>query len=69
VLDLASGAWTLVPGGQLRGYEAMGWSPSGRWLYFTGREGRLNAWRVGSPEAVRLPIDTDGTVMSIATAG
>jgi hypothetical protein len=69
VLDLASGAWRLVPGGQLRGYEAMAWSPSGRWLYFTGRERGLNAWRVGSQEAVRLPIDSGGTVMSIATTG
>jgi hypothetical protein len=67
VLDLASGSWTMVPGGELRGYEAMAWSPSGRWLYFTSRH--LNAWRLGSPDAVRLPIDTDGTVMSIATAG
>jgi hypothetical protein len=67
VLDLASGSWTMVPGGELRGYEAMAWSPSGHWLYFTSR--RLNAWRLGSPDAVRLPIDTDGTVMSIAPAG
>jgi hypothetical protein len=67
VLDLASGSWTMVPGGELRGYEAMAWSPSGHWLYFTSRH--LNAWRLGSPDAVRLPIDTDGTVMSIAPAG
>jgi sugar lactone lactonase YvrE len=66
VVDLAAGSWTVVPGGELRGYEAIAWSPSGRWLYFTGR--RLLAWRLGSPRAVRLPVDPGGTVMSIATS-
>jgi WD40-like Beta Propeller Repeat len=65
VVDLASGRWTVVPGGALREYGAIAWSPSGRWLYFTGR--RLLGWRVGSPGAVRLPVDPGGTVMSIAT--
>jgi hypothetical protein len=67
VVDLASGGWTAVPGGRLRGYEAMAWSPSGRWIYFTGR--RLLAWRIGTSSAVRLPIDPAGRVLSIATSG
>jgi hypothetical protein len=70
VLDLASGSWTMVPGGALHQfYAAMAWSPSGEWLYFAGRERRLFAWQVGSNAARRLPADLDGTVMSIATAG
>jgi hypothetical protein len=66
VIDLARGQWGPVPGGELRGYAAMAWSPSGRWLYFTGR--RLLAWRIGSSSAVRLPIDPEGQVLSIATS-
>jgi hypothetical protein len=69
VLDPSAGSWTVVPGGGLYGYEAIAWSPSGRWLYFTGRDGRLLAWRLGAPDAVRLPVDPGGTVMSIATSG
>jgi hypothetical protein len=50
----------------LTGYRAVAWSPSGRWVYFTGRRHRVFAW---SPSAAPrpLPIDTGGTVMSIAT--
>jgi hypothetical protein len=69
VLDIAARSWTVVPGGGLHGYEAMAWSPSGRWLYFTGRGRRLLAWRPGSGHAVRLPADPGGTVMSISTTG
>jgi hypothetical protein len=64
VIDLASGSWRLIPG-RLAGYRAVAWSPSGRWLYFTGPRDRLLAWSGG--RAVRLPIDTGGTVMSIAS--
>ena len=64
IIDLASGAWRLVPG-RLAGYRAVAWSPSGRWLYFTGPRDRVLAWSGGRP--VRLPIDTGGAVMSIAT--
>jgi len=63
VIDLASGAWRLVPG-RLAEYRSVAWSPSGRWLYFTGPRDRVLAWS-GGP-AVRLPIETGGTVMSIA---
>jgi len=65
VIDLTSGAWRLVPG-RLAGYRSIAWSPSGRWLYFTGGRDRVLAWSGGRP--VRLPIDTGGAVMSIATA-
>jgi hypothetical protein len=68
VLDLATSAWTVVAGGRLAGYRSMAWSPSGRWLYFTGGERRLLAWRVGAERAIRLPLRPGGTVMSVATA-
>jgi hypothetical protein len=68
VADLASGAWTLIPGGRLRGYQGMSWSPSGEWLYYASADRRLMAWRVGSDRAERLPIRTGGTVVSLATA-
>jgi WD40 repeat protein len=67
LVDLRSGKWTLVPGGALAGYDAIAWSPSGRWLYFTDSDEGLRAWRLGAPSAVSLPIDPGGTVMSIAT--
>lgn len=69
VLELASGSWTIVPGGTLGDYTAMDWAPSSEWLYFAGRGRRLFAWQVGAAAATRLPADPDGTVMSIATAG
>jgi hypothetical protein len=69
VLDIAAGSWTVVPGAGLHGYQAMAWSPSGRWLYVPGRGQHLLGWRLGSPSAVRLPVDAGGTVMSIATTG
>jgi hypothetical protein len=66
IVDLATRRWTLVPGGELRGYEAMAWSPSGRWLYFTGPARGLYAWEHGAARAVQLPVDAHGTVMSIS---
>lgn len=66
-LDLAAGGWTIVPGGVLRGYGAIAWSPLGAWLYVTGGEDRLLAWASGMTHATRVPLDPSGTVMSIAT--
>jgi hypothetical protein len=66
VIDLTSGAWHVIPR-KLDGYHAIAWSPSGRWLYFTGSRHRLFGWRAGADRPVRLPIETGGTVMSIAT--
>ena len=68
VIDVSTGRWTLVPGGRLGGYQALAWSPSGRWLYFTTSNKGLRAWRFGAPRAVSLPVRAGGTVMSIATA-
>jgi hypothetical protein len=67
VIDLSSGAWQLVPG-RLGEYGAVAWSPSGRRLYFADPRDRVRAWDVGADRAVRLPIRTGGTVMSIAVA-
>jgi hypothetical protein len=67
VIDLATGAWRVVPSARSAAYKAMAWSPSGRWLYFTGRRRRLSAARVGVERPVRLPVRTGGTVMSIAS--
>jgi hypothetical protein len=49
-------------------YAALAWSPSGRWLYLGGRGDRVLASRGGTERAVRLPIRTRGTVMSIASS-
>jgi hypothetical protein len=68
LVDPRSGEWTLVPDGKLGGYDAIAWSPSGDWVYFTDGDEGLRAWRRGAPSAVKLPIDAGGTVMSIATA-
>ncbi|MBA3261604.1 MAG: PD40 domain-containing protein [Thermoleophilaceae bacterium] len=68
VVDLRSGVWTLVPGGRLGGYNAIAWSPSGNWLYFTDSDERVRAWRLGAPSTVAVPIRPGGTVISIATA-
>jgi WD40-like Beta Propeller Repeat len=66
VIDLTSGGWHVVPG-RLVGYRSVAWSPSGRWLYFTGSRDRVLGWRTGAERPVALPIDTGGAVMSIAT--
>jgi hypothetical protein len=67
VVDPASGAWRLVPG-LLGEYGAVAWSPSGDWLYFADDRDRVRGWRAGAARAVRLPITTGGTVMSIAVS-
>ena len=67
VIDLAAGLWRVAPGASVAGYKAIAWSPSGRWLYFTGPHHRLLASRGGIDRARRLPIRTGGTVMSIAS--
>jgi hypothetical protein len=67
VVDLDDGEWTFIGGARRVGYEPLAWSPSGRWLYFTGARGRLLAWRLGASRPVRLPIHPGGTVLSIAT--
>jgi Tol biopolymer transport system component len=69
IVDLATRRWTLVPGGAMRDYGAIAWSPSGRWLYFAGPDRGLFAWQAGAADAARLPIDAHGTVLSIAVAG
>jgi hypothetical protein len=67
VIDLERGVWAIVPGSRTGGYKATAWSPSGRWLYFTGRGHGVRASRAGAGRAFRLPIRTGGTVMSIAS--
>lgn len=67
VVELDTARWTIVRGGRLAGHRSLAWSPSGRWLYFTGGERRLLGFRYGAPRAAPLPIDAGGTVMSIAT--
>ena len=47
LVDLRGGDWKLVPGGKLGGYDAIAWSPSGRWLYFTASDEGLRAVAVG----------------------
>jgi hypothetical protein len=69
VVNLRSETWRLVPGGRLGGYDAMEWSPSGRWLYFTDSNSGMRAWRLGARSSAALPIRPGGTVMSIAAAG
>ena len=68
VVDLEAGRWRIVPGARIDGYMAAAWSPSGRWLYFTGRGNRLLASRAGVVRPVRLPVRTGGAVMSIAVS-
>jgi hypothetical protein len=67
VVDVASGRWNVARGARLADYRSMAWSPSGRWLYFTGSRDRVLGWRVGADRPVPLPIHPGGTVMSIAT--
>jgi hypothetical protein len=64
VVELATGRWRI--GARLAGYRAVAWSPSGRWVYATGRR-RLTAWAPGAGAPRPLPVRTGGTVMSIAT--
>jgi len=66
VIELRTGRWTIVPGGELDGYRSIAWSPSSNWIYFTAGDRRLLAFRHGARRAVPLPIDPGGTVMSIA---
>jgi hypothetical protein len=68
VVDLATGAWTVIRGAPLGGYQAMAWSPSGEWLVFTAAPRRLMAWRWGAQHALELPGRPGGTVMSVAPA-
>lgn len=69
IVDLVNGGWTVVPGGRLRDYGAIAWSPLGAWVYFSGGGDRILAWAPGMARAARVPVETGGTVMSIATAG
>ena len=67
VVDVTTQRWTLIPRATPGGYHAFAWSPSGRWLYLTGRGHRVLGWRIGARKAIRLPIRTRGIVASIAT--
>jgi hypothetical protein len=67
VVDLIQHSWKTVPNGRLGGYQAMAWSPSGEWLYFTAGERRVLSWRRGAPRAVRIPMHAAEVVMSLAT--
>jgi hypothetical protein len=67
VIELRTGRWTIVPGGELSGYRSIAWSPSSDWIYFTAGDRRLLAFRHGARRALPLPIDPGGTVMSVAS--
>ncbi len=67
VIDVERGEWSVLRGARTGGYRATAWSPSGRWLYYTGRGHRLLASRGGVERPVRLPLRTGGQVMSIAS--
>ena len=69
VVDLERDAWSIVPGARPGVYAALAWSPSGSWLYLATRDERLLASRGGTGRPIALPIETGGTVMSIATSG
>jgi hypothetical protein len=67
VVELASGAWSIVPDARPGDYAALAWSPSGAWLYVNSGD-RIAASRAGRERVTPLPIRTRDTVMSIATA-
>jgi hypothetical protein len=69
IVNLADDDWTMVPGARVRGYGAIAWSPLGAWVYLTAGGDRILAWAPGMERATRVPVETGGTVMSIATAG
>jgi hypothetical protein len=69
VVDVARNDWSIVPRARPGIYAALAWSPSGRWLYLADKRERLLASRDGSGRPRTLPIDTGGTVMSIAATG
>ena len=49
---------------RLGGRRVLAWSPSHRWLYFSGSDRRLLAWRAGTNRIVALPIRPGGDVLS-----
>jgi hypothetical protein len=69
IVNLADGGWTVVPGARVRPYGAIAWSPLGAWVYLTAGGDRILAWAPGMARATRVPVETGGTVLSIATAG
>lgn len=68
IVNLADGGWTVVPGARVRSYGAIAWSPLGAWVYLTAGGDRILAWAPGMARATRVPVETGGSVMSIATA-
>ena len=68
VIDLRARSSRLIRGARLDGYQQLGWSRSGDWLFFTAGGSRLMAWRRGSERAARLPVEIRGTIIDIATS-
>jgi hypothetical protein len=66
VVNLGTWRWTLVPGGRLGGPNALAWSPSGRWLYFTDGDEAVRGWHVGGERSAPLPVKAGGTILSLA---
>jgi len=56
LVDVAAGTASLVPGGGMFS-ERLVWSPSGDWVFFERRPGRLAAFRPGDGSARAIPVD------------
>lgn len=66
LVDLATGSVRLVPRARTDTYGALGWAPSGKWLFFASPRGRLMAYSPAANRVTALPGRVRGNVHSLA---
>jgi hypothetical protein len=66
LVDRSSGQQRVLPGTRLGLYQALAWSPSGRWVIYADERERLRAHRISDGIDIGLPLRPRGNVMSLA---
>jgi hypothetical protein len=69
LVDMATGAASLVPGAALSANGALDWSDTGEWLYFAAPERRVRAYRVADDRMITLPGRMPAPVLELSAAG
>lgn len=65
LVDRSTGQRRVLPGTRLGLYEAMAWSPSGRWVIYADERERVRAHRIADGIDIELPLRPRGKVMSL----
>jgi WD40 repeat protein len=69
LVDVRQGTASVIKGSERdESYGSIAWSSTGEWVFFNAGDGRIMAYRPGSPEAQFIPVEVEGTVWGMASS-